>query len=131
MSKPFLSYFCNMKDHRINRKKRHPLENIIAITLVAVICNVETWEDIVFFADAKKEFFSKFLDLTNGIPSKDTLRRFFAALDPQVFATHFLQWAQSLTKNKMANENVSINGIQILIKKNSIFVSFLKIVYPK
>ena len=110
MSKPFLSYFCSTKDHRINRKKRHPMENIIAITLVAVICNVETWGDIVFFADAKKEFFSKFLDLSNGIPSKDTLRRFFAALDPQVFETHFLQWAQSLTKDKMSNENVSIDG---------------------
>ena len=31
MRKPFLSYFRTMKDHRINRKKRHPLENIIAI----------------------------------------------------------------------------------------------------
>jgi len=37
MKKPFLSYFRTMKDHRINRKKRHPLENILAITIVAVI----------------------------------------------------------------------------------------------
>jgi predicted transposase YbfD/YdcC len=99
-----------MKDHRINRQKLHPLENIIAITLVAVICNVETWEDIALFGEAKKDFFSKFLDLKNGIPSKDTFRRFFAALDSQVFETHFLQWAQSLTKDKMDKENVSIDG---------------------
>ena len=99
-----------MKDHRINRHKLHPLENIVAITVVAAICNVETWKDIALFGDAKKGFFSKFLDLKNGIPSKDTLRRFFAALDPQVFETHFLQWAQSLTKDKMIKENVSIDG---------------------
>jgi hypothetical protein len=48
-----------MKDHRINRQKLHPLENIIAITLVAVICNVETWEDIALFGFAKKRFFFK------------------------------------------------------------------------
>jgi len=98
-----------MKDHRINRKKRHSLENIIAITIVAVICNEETWEDVSFFGELKKDFFSKFLDLTNGIPSKDTFRRFFAALDPQVFESHFLQWAQSLTKD-LDKEFVSIDG---------------------
>jgi hypothetical protein len=54
-----------MKDHRIDRKKRHPLENIVAITIVAVICNVETWEDISWFGELKKDFFSKFLDLKN------------------------------------------------------------------
>jgi len=26
MRKPFLSYFRTKKDHRINRKKRHPLK---------------------------------------------------------------------------------------------------------
>ena len=37
MRKPFLFYFCTMKDHRINRKKRHSLENIVAIAIVAII----------------------------------------------------------------------------------------------
>jgi predicted transposase YbfD/YdcC len=98
-----------MKDHRINRKKRHPLINIVAITIVAAICNIDTWEDIVWFAEVKKDFFSKFLDLTNGIPSKDTFRRFFAAFDPKVFESHFLQWAQSLVKD-IDKEFVSIDG---------------------
>lgn len=109
MRQPFLSYFCTMKDHRINRKKRHPLVNIIAITIVAVICNIDTWEDVVWFGHVKRDFFSKFLDLKNGIPSKDTFRRFFAALDPKVFEFHFLQWAQSLVEN-MDKEFVSIDG---------------------
>jgi predicted transposase YbfD/YdcC len=98
-----------MKDHRINRKKRHPLENIIAITIVAVICNMETWEDLTFFGEMKRGFFSKFLDLKNGIPSKDTFRRFFAALDPNIFESHFTQWAKSLVKD-IDKEIVSIDG---------------------
>ena len=109
MSNTFLSYFCTMKDHRINRKKLHPLENIVAITIVGIICGMETWAEISLFGKLKQDFFSKFLDLKNGIPSKDTLRRFFAALDPQVFETHFLQWVKSLAK-KIGKDVVSIDG---------------------
>jgi len=98
-----------MKDHRINRKKRHPLENIIAITIVAVICNMKTWKDVAFFGEMKKDFFSKFLDMRNGIPSKDTFRRFFAAFDPKVFETHFTRWAKALVKD-IDKEFVSIDG---------------------
>ena len=109
MSKPFLSYFCTMKDHRISRKKLHPLENIVAITIVAIICGMETWEEVSLFGEARHYFFSKFLDLKNGIPSKDTFRRFFAALDPKVFEHHFSQWVKSLA-GKMCGEFVSIDG---------------------
>jgi len=109
MKKTFLSYFCTMKDHRINRKKRHPLVNIVAITIVSIICGMETWGDIAFWGNARKEFFSKFLDLSNGIPGKDTFRRFFAALDPKVFEEHFLRWAQSLVKN-IDKEVISVDG---------------------
>jgi predicted transposase YbfD/YdcC len=113
-----------MKDHRINRKKLHPLENIVAITIVAVICGVETWEEVALFGKVKQKFFSKFLDLRNGVPSKDTFRRFFAVLDPQVFEYHFTQWAQSLAKN-MDKEFVSIDGKSIrqasrMLEDNSI-----------
>jgi predicted transposase YbfD/YdcC len=98
-----------MKDHRINRKKLHPLENIMAITIVACICGMETWEDISLFGKTKQNFFSTFLDLTNGIPSKDTFRRFFSVLDPKAFESHFLQWTKSLVKD-IAQEIVSIDG---------------------
>jgi len=109
MRKPFLFYFCTMKDHRINRKKRHSLENIVAIAIVAIICKMETWEEVSLFGEARKYFFSKFLDLSNGIPSKDTFRRFFAALDPKVFEEHFLRWVGSLVKD-IDKEVVSIDS---------------------
>ena len=69
-----------MKDHRINRQKLHPLENIIAIAIVSIICGAETWEEVSLDGKIRKKIFSKFLNLKNGIPSKDTFRRFFAAL---------------------------------------------------
>jgi len=109
MKKTFLSYFCTMKDHRINRKKLHPLINIVAIAIVGVICGMATWEEISLFGKLKKDFFSKFLDLKNGIPSKDTFRRFFIALDPQVFELHFTEWAKALAEkiNKKIDNEVN------------------------
>ena len=48
-----LSYFCEMKDSRIERKKLHPLVNIIFITISAVLCGAKTWEDIEDFGYSK------------------------------------------------------------------------------
>ena len=56
MDSKFLSFFNEIEDHRIDRKKLHPLINIIAIAIGAVICKAESWEDIHQFGLAKKEF---------------------------------------------------------------------------
>ena len=112
MRDSFLTYFCTMKDHRIDRKKLHSVGVIVSITIVAVICRCQTWEEIALFGQSRKDFFSKFLDLTNGTPSKDTLRRFFDKLDPKVFEKHFIQWVRSLLKD-MNNETVHIDAKRI------------------
>ena len=48
-----LSYFCEMKDSRIERKKLHPLVNIIFITISAVLCGAEPWEELEDFGYSK------------------------------------------------------------------------------
>jgi predicted transposase YbfD/YdcC len=98
-----------MKDPRIDRKKLHPLENIIFISIAAVICNAETWEDIEDFGHAKFDWLSGILDMKNGVPSHDTFNRFFQALNPGEFEKHFIAWAQSIV-NQHDYEFVSIDG---------------------
>jgi len=49
-----------MKDHRINRQKLHPLEKIIAITIVSIICGAERWEEISFDGKVRKNSFPSF-----------------------------------------------------------------------
>ncbi len=43
-------------DFRLNRKKLHPSENIVFITILAVICGAETWEEIEDYGIVKREF---------------------------------------------------------------------------
>ena len=85
-----------MKDHRIVRKKLHQLEDIVFITIAAVLSGAQSWYDIELYGKNKIDWLSSILTLPNGIPSHDTFNRFFASLDPQEFEKCFLNWVRAL-----------------------------------
>jgi len=46
------------------------------ITIAAVICGAETWNDVENYGKAKESRLKTFLRLLNGISSHDTFNRF-------------------------------------------------------
>ena len=94
-----LIFAHSIPDHRMDRKKLHLAKDIVFITLAAVICGAETWEEIAEFGRSKKKFLKQFIKLENGIPSPDTFNRFFAALNPMTFESLFLSWVNGLCKS--------------------------------
>ena len=108
-NKSIIELLSKMEDHRIERKKEHLLTDIIVITMSAVICGAENWNQIEIFGKSKHDWFKTFLKLPNGIPSHDTFNRFFAVLDPDKFETIFRKWVKSISK-KITNEVISIDG---------------------
>ena len=82
-------HFGEISDPRIDRTKLHKLLDILMIAICAVIAGADNWEDIAEFGQAKRDWFQKFLELPNGIPSHDTFNRVFARLDPQQFQEGF------------------------------------------
>jgi predicted transposase YbfD/YdcC len=70
--------------------------DIFAITILAVICGADGWDDIAEFGRLKRPWLSTFLELPAGIPSADTFRRVFSALKPNAFRCAFVGWAQDL-----------------------------------
>ena len=103
-----LSFSKKVKDFRINRKKLHPVENIVFITILAVICNAQDWEEIEDFGNARFDFFTKYLDLKKGIPSHDTFNRFFSLYDPKSFQTIFVEWLSSFMN--ITDKHIAIDG---------------------
>ena len=91
----FLDCFSELDDPRIDRKKRHPLGEILLLTLCGVICGCEGWGDIERFGRHKLSYLRRFLSYTNGVPSDDTLRRFFRAICPKQFRNGFIRWVKS------------------------------------
>ncbi len=96
-------------DPRIHRARKHKLGDILFIALCTVICGGETFEDMEQFGRAKEEWFGKFLELPNGIPSHDTFNRVFQLLEPTAFQDCLIRWTQSI-RNAIDGEIVAIDG---------------------
>ncbi len=83
-------------DPRVKRTRRHELLDILVIALCAVIGGADDWVEVVQFGKAKKDWFSTFLKLPNGIASHDTFGRVFQILDSQVLEQVCIEWLQSI-----------------------------------
>src|SRR6218665_3581077 len=104
-----MEHFGNIPDPRIDRKKLHKLGDIIFITIGAVICGCDTWEDIEQWAEIRQDWLSTFLELPNGIPSHDTINRVFSLIDPQALQQSFIEWVKSVSV-VTEGELISIDG---------------------
>jgi predicted transposase YbfD/YdcC len=102
-------FFADLPDPRIERTKHHPLLDIIAIAVCAVIAGADSFVDIEHYGHARQEWFATFLDLPNGIPSHDTFGRVFARLDPVAFEGCFLAWVQAILP-PVPGERIAIDG---------------------
>src|SRR5437773_11919001 len=91
----FAQHFATLPDPR-RRLPQHPLLSILFIVLAAQLCGAEGWDAMVAFARAKREWLEGFLELSQGIPSADTLRRVCGALEPQAFAAGLGSWGGAL-----------------------------------
>lgn len=70
-----LNLLEEIEDPRLERTRLHKLEDILTISLCAMICGAESFEEMEEFGKAKRQWFSGFLELPNGIPSHDTFNR--------------------------------------------------------
>ena len=78
-----------IEDPRMNRKKVHKMETIIYISIAAVICGAQSWNEIEEFGNAKIAFFKSRIPGLEFIPSHDTFNRFFSMIKPDYFELIF------------------------------------------
>src|SRR5215213_4940668 len=93
----WLGHFNGLSDPRVERGQEHPLLSIVGITLCAILGGADDWVAVERFGNAKIDWFGRFLDLPNGIPSHDTFGRVFARLDPEQFEACFRDWVAAVT----------------------------------
>jgi len=118
------SIFNQIDDPRSDINKLHNLIDILLIGIISVICGAETWEHMVKFAKSKEDFLKKFLELPNGIPSKDTINRTFAAIDSNQFESCFIDWVNTIADlsegQVIAIDGKTIRGAKSKGKKSPI-----------
>lgn len=102
-------HFGSLKDPRTGRMVDHYLIEIVTIAICAVICGADDWVAVETFGRARESWLRGFLRLPHGIPSHDTFRRVFAALDPEAFQQCFVNWMQVISQ-LTAGEIVALDG---------------------
>ena len=85
-----------IEDPRMNRKKVHKMETIIYISIAAVICGAQSWNEIEEFGNAKIAFFKSRIPGLEFIPSHDTFNRFFSMIKPDYFELIFRNWVKQV-----------------------------------
>jgi predicted transposase YbfD/YdcC len=93
----FLSYFKDLDDPRQRGKVTYPLDEVLLLTLLAVMAGAETFVDIARFGVQKLEFLRRFRPFRDGTPAHDHLGDIFAVLDAEQFQRCFVAWVAALS----------------------------------
>ena len=97
-----LQWMEYIEDIRQERKVRHSLKDILVIVLFATLANADDWVEIALFAEWNQEYLRKYIELKNGIPSHDTIRRVMGMISPEILQQLYLKWQEVLNRNEGA-----------------------------
>lgn len=89
-------YFETLPDPRDQRNRRHLLVDVITIAVCGVIVGCSGPTHIEQWAKAKVDWLKQLLELPNGIPSRDCIRRVLSMLKPEAFQQCFQAWIANL-----------------------------------
>lgn len=93
----FLDHFADLRDPRQLSKVIYPLDEILLLSLMAVLAGAETFTAIAEFGREKLDLLRRLRPFANGTPDHDRLGEVFAALDAEQFQICFVSWAAALT----------------------------------
>jgi len=95
-SASFERHFQDLADPRIERARKHPLINIIFMAVCGVLSGSDSIAGIHEFAVDRRNWFARYLDLSQGVPCEDTFARVLARIDPAAFEKCLLSWIEAV-----------------------------------
>jgi predicted transposase YbfD/YdcC len=104
-----VEHLREISDPRVQGRSKHKLIDIIVVSVCAILCGAVSSVDIEDFGVEKEDWFRRFLELPNGIPSHDTFLRVLSLIDPIEVERAFADWAREVKSLK----RVSIDGKSI------------------
>jgi predicted transposase YbfD/YdcC len=102
-------------DPRMENKVVHKLSTILFVALCGILSGCESWFDICDYCEAKKEWLSRYVDLSGGSPSGWTFRRVLTLLDPNSIERLLREHAAWLiNKSSKVTEQIAVDGKMLL-----------------
>jgi len=95
----FKTHFSSLEDPRRTTKGNlvFSLEELLFVTISAVVSGCNTWVTIAGFGKLKQDWFRKFYPYKKRMPSHDALSDLFSMLDPGKFAECFINWIKDIS----------------------------------
>ena len=92
-------YFGIIEDPRCEANVIHPLVDILKLVMISVLCGMDELDKIIDYGENKKEFLKREFDI-KLIPSKSTLTRVIAMINPKWLSLSIVCILNTLIKNK-------------------------------
>ena len=94
-----VEHYSELEDPR-RYNRRHYLREILVIAICAAIAGADGWKDVALFGKSRVKWLKEVLclKLPHGVPSADTYRRVFSALDAENFQVCFVNWIQAVER---------------------------------
>lgn len=92
----FQEHFQQVTDPRQGHKTLHPLQELITVSFLAILCGADDWTEVELFGTSRTDWLKEFLELPNGIPSHDTFSRVFSLIDPLEFEAGFSSFMETI-----------------------------------
>jgi len=99
--KDLIKIFERIPDERQSGKIKHLLCDVIFIAIIATVASCDDYEEIEEYATENEEWFRKYLQLPNGIPSHDTIERVFSWINPKLLTSCFADWTSLISKSSI------------------------------
>ena len=93
----FWDHFKDLPDPRQRGKVIYPLDEVLLLSLLAVLAGAESFVEIERFGAKKLDLVRRFRPFADGTPSHDQLGDIFATLDADAFSRCFVAWVSTLT----------------------------------
>ena len=88
-----------IEDTRRERSVWYPLEEVLFIMLVAVICGATSYVKVELFGKSKEEWLKKYIKLENGVPDACTFRNVIKSIDTQQLHKVFIEWMGNVVEH--------------------------------
>jgi len=101
--------FETVPDFRNIKFVSHGLSELLVIALCAVLSGAEDCEEIAEYGKEKENLLGQFLELPNGIPSRDTFNRVFRNMDCGSFENCLVRWSKEIL-SELEHYQINIDG---------------------
>lgn len=107
-----LQWMEYIEDVRQERKVRHLLKDILVIVLFSTLAYADDWVEMALFAEYYQDYLRKYIELKNGPPSHDTIRRVMGMIAPESLQQLYVKWQELLERDegKTLKKIICIDG---------------------